>query len=100
MKEGFGFDATWMLFTYSIGNSVGALLINPVLKCFPSIAPIATVIFLLLESGCFVAVYFVEKTIDNLGIFIVLFGLAAVFLISPYSRSSSTEVAERVESDR
>ena len=98
--EGLGFDATWILFTYSIGNSIGSLTINPLLKCFPNIASTATVIFLTLECGCLVGVLFIERKVENLGLFIVLFGLASILLISPFSRSVSTEVAERVESDR
>ena len=100
MLEGFGFDATWILFTYSIGNSFGALTINPILKCFPNVVPVATIYLLVLECCCLLSVLFIELTIENFAIFIVLFGLAAILLIAPFSRSVSTEVAERVTSDR
>ena len=100
MQLEFGYDATWMVFSYSIGTSLGSLTINPLLKFFPKIASPTTIILLMLECTCFLIVYFVEKDIENLGAFIALFGLASVFLISPYSRSASTEVGDRVENDK
>ena len=89
-KEGFGFDATWMVFSYSIGTSVGALIINPLLKIFPSKASPATVFLLSFECCCLFSVYLIDKEKLNLGAFITLFGLASVLLISPASRSAST----------
>ena len=100
MKMGFGYNATWMVFSYSVGTSLGSLTINPLLKYFPRIASVATVILLTLECTCFLIVYFIEKIEEHLGAFIALFGLASVFLISPYSRSASTEVGDRVENDK
>ena len=89
-----------MVFSYSIGTSVGALIINPLLKFFPNKAHATTVFLLFLESCCLSSVFLIEKDPKNLGAFIVLFGFASVLLISPASRSASTEVAERVENDR
>ena len=99
-KEGLGFDATWILFSYSIGTSMGALIINPILKIFPEKAHATTVFLLFMESCCLCSVYFIERDKQNLGIFIILFGLASIMLISPSSRSISTEVVERAENDR
>ena len=99
-QEGFGFDSTWMVFSYSIGTSIGSLTINPLLKFYPGAAPIATIFLLLFECCCFLAVYFIERDHESLGVFVALYGIAAICLISPYSRSASTEVGERVENDR
>ena len=99
-KQGFGFDATWMVFSYSIGTSIGALIINPLLKFFPEKASPATVFLLFIECCCLFSVFLIEKDKENLGAFITLFGFASILLISPASRSASTEVAERVENDR
>ena len=61
MKLGFGYNATWMVFSYSVGTSLGSLTINPLLKCFPSIASVATVVLLVLECACFLTVYLIDK---------------------------------------
>ena len=44
--------------------------------------------------------FFIPREEENLGYFIVLYGMAAVFLISPFSRSASSEVTCRVNDDR
>ena len=100
MEMGFGYDATWIVFSYSVGTSVGSLTINPLLKCYPELKNAATIILLFLESICLSIIFFVDIKEENLGIFIILFAFIAIFLIAPYSRSGSTEVAERVENDK
>ena len=100
MAEGFSFQASWIVFSYSVGTCLGSLLINPLLRCFPKAASVITIILLILEFCCLFVVYFIDKEEENLRYFILLFGLVAVFFISPFSRSASSEVTDRTENER
>ena len=100
MKAGFGFDATWIALSYPIGVLIGSFTVCPFVNYFAAYAGILVSVILFLESVCSGIFWFIELEEENLVIFIVLLGLASMFWISPYSRSSQVDVLERVTSSK
>ena len=94
------FNTTLIAMTFPVATALGSLVINPLLSDQRDHTGRRTIGLVIMEYLCFLSCLFIEVDEKNLLYFIVFFGLGFIFYMVPYSKSTTTEVSERLQNGK
>ena len=95
MKEGFGQKAAILGLCHPTGCFIGSLLLSPLVSLCSSYTHIITCIFVSMKMLLIISLFFVNVSVENFPVYLLIFGTLFTLHIVPYSKESTNEVTEK-----